>query len=239
MIDFKHIPVYVIKVGSHANGTATKDSDVDIRTVFVPPLFKMLAGFPTEEIEEYKTPDGMDVCEYPISQFLRLCHQGNPNILEWLFVPEDCLISVSDDFKEIVLDHRDVFLTKRLYPRFKGYAESHFQKMQRGTTPNLGAKRKENLEKFGYSTKNAQHLIRLARTGCEVLETGKLNVRRPDAKELLDIRNGKWPLDKIIEEGNKLMERMDLAFQNSKLPEELPIDYVIKMMLRLVEKQNG
>lgn len=64
---------------------------------------------------------------------------------------------------------------------------------------NRNAKRSELEEQFGYDTKHAMHLIRLLRMGEEALTTGKLNVLRPDAKELLEIRNGAWTYEELLE----------------------------------------
>lgn len=63
---------------------------------------------------------------------------------------------------------------------------------------NRNEKRSELEEKFGYDTKHAMHLVRLLRMGAEALETGKLNVRRPDAEELLAIRNGAWTYEEVV-----------------------------------------
>lgn len=52
---------------------------------------------------------------------------------------------------------------------------------------------------FGYDTKHAMHLVRLMRMAKEILTTGQVNVKRPDAKELLEIRGGKWTLDELLE----------------------------------------
>lgn len=51
---------------------------------------------------------------------------------------------------------------------------------------------------YGYDTKHAMHLVRLMRMAEEILTEGKLLVRRPDAKELLDIRNGAWSYEQLI-----------------------------------------
>lgn len=51
---------------------------------------------------------------------------------------------------------------------------------------------------FGYDTKHASHLVRLMRMAEEILKTGEVHVKRPDAKELLDIRGGAWPLDDLL-----------------------------------------
>jgi predicted nucleotidyltransferase len=53
-------------------------------------------------------------------------------------------------------------------------------------------------ERFGYDSKHAMHLVRLCRMGREILETGKVIVKRPDAEELLSIREGAWTYDKVI-----------------------------------------
>jgi uncharacterized protein len=54
-------------------------------------------------------------------------------------------------------------------------------------------------EKYGYDTKHCLHLVRLLRIGAEVLKTGIVNVKRPDAEELLAIRNGAWTYDQVIQ----------------------------------------
>jgi hypothetical protein len=43
---------------------------------------------------------------------------------------------------------------------------------------------------FGYDTKHGMHLVRLIRMCRELLETGKVNVKRHDREELLAIRAG-------------------------------------------------
>ena len=52
---------------------------------------------------------------------------------------------------------------------------------------------------YGYDTKHAMHLVRLMRMAEEILKDGTVNVRRPDAKELLDIRNGAWSYESLLE----------------------------------------
>lgn len=64
---------------------------------------------------------------------------------------------------------------------------------------NRNEKRSVLEEQFGYDTKHAMHLVRLLRMGVEALETGVLNVKRPDAQELLAIRNGAWTYEEVVE----------------------------------------
>ncbi len=53
-------------------------------------------------------------------------------------------------------------------------------------------------KKHGYDTKHAMHLVRLLRMGVEALRDEEIIVKRPDADELLAIRNGDWSYDEII-----------------------------------------
>jgi predicted nucleotidyltransferase len=71
---------------------------------------------------------------------------------------------------------------------------------------------------FGYDTKHAAHLVRLLRTGEELLRDGVLLVRRPDAKELLAIRAGEWPYEKLVEWAEEKVKMMDEWKEKSALP---------------------
>jgi len=51
---------------------------------------------------------------------------------------------------------------------------------------------------FHGNTKHAMHLVRLLRMGHEALTTGELIVKRPDAEELLEIRNGAWTYEEVV-----------------------------------------
>lgn len=53
-------------------------------------------------------------------------------------------------------------------------------------------------ESHGYDTKHAMHLIRLLRMGEEILTTGEVIVKRPDADELLEIRAGRFTYDELV-----------------------------------------
>ena len=69
--------------------------------------------------------------------------------------------------------------------------------------------RHETELQFGYDTKHAMHLIRLLRAGHEILTTGDLHVRRPDAAELLDIRAGKWTYEQIVGYADEMVAKID------------------------------
>lgn len=71
---------------------------------------------------------------------------------------------------------------------------------------------------FGYDTKHAMHLIRLMRMCKEILATGKVNVRREDFEELLNIRYGRWTYDEVVEQAENLDKECGELYKTSKLP---------------------
>jgi len=64
---------------------------------------------------------------------------------------------------------------------------------------NRNETRSELEEHFGYDTKHAMHLVRLMRMGREILKTGEVVVKRPDADELLSIRSGAWTYQQVLD----------------------------------------
>ena len=80
------------------------------------------------------------------------------------------------------------------------------------------AGRAELEAKYGYDTKHGAHLVRLLRTGSELLTTGKLLVKRPDADELLAIRRGAWSYDQLIEYADAEVAKLE----DKTLPCALP-----------------
>ena len=207
--------LYLARVGSHAFGTSTMDSDEDFRGVILPPIENLLGLHKLDNIC-IKADD--DLVLKSIGEYLKLCLQGNPNIVDWIFVDIADVVYVEEAFSDHILSNRKEFLSKQLYHRFKGYIYGHLQKMQRGVTRDLGAARKLDIERHGYSCKNAMHMIRLGRTALDVLQTGKYNVWRPDAEELLHIRYGDWSKENVVDEIERLLVEMERAVDSDDCP---------------------
>jgi len=88
----------------------------------------------------------------------------------------------------------------------------------------------------GLDTKHAMHLVRLLRMGKEIISTGEVHVRRPDADELLEIRNGAWSYDKIIEWADKQKQEINECLKTTKLPKTTDKDKIDKLCRELVEE---
>lgn len=73
-------------------------------------------------------------------------------------------------------------------------------------------------EKFSYDCKHALHLVRLTRMCEEILSTGEVHVFRKDAKELLDIRNGKFSYNELLSWADEMDLKLDELCKKSSLP---------------------
>lgn len=109
--------------GSHSYGTNIEGSDTDIRGIFVLPTEEVLAERYMEQINDKKN----DIVFYEVGRFLDLLYTANPNILELLNTPEDCIIYKNKVFDEWFPDP-SIYLTKKLKNSFVGYAHSQIEK---------------------------------------------------------------------------------------------------------------
>lgn len=87
--------------------------------------------------------------------------------------------------------------------------------------------------------KNMLHCIRLIETAKEIIETGNLNIRRPNADFLISIRKGEVELESIIELAEKQIKEIDTIFRSSNLPNEVDTKFVSDLLLEVRKKFYG
>lgn len=114
--------------GSRLYGTATPDSDYDSRGVCIPPLEVLLDPFMRFNVKD--SFDGEDRSIYDLGNFLKLCSDNNPNVLEMLFVPDSFVMYKTKTWDKII-SNRDLFLSKNIKHRFLGYAFSQLEAIKR------------------------------------------------------------------------------------------------------------
>jgi len=129
-------PVFLARTGSKLYGTNTPNSDDDFVGVFVPNK-KYLLGF--QNVDEVdcsvkskdesgkNTKDAVDVKMYALPKFLKLAADVNPNVVELLFVNEENVLLLEDDFK-VFMDNYELFVNQRVKHSFQGYAHQQFKK---------------------------------------------------------------------------------------------------------------
>lgn len=225
--------IMMCMAGSQVHGTDNEDSDEDYFGVVVPPTSRLL-GLTQFDRWRYPEDSDLDASVFSLRKYVGLLLKNNPTMLETLWLREEdyCPSATTHSFRRLV-EKRDAFSSLRAYHAFSGYAYNQLIRMERGVTSGrMGEKRKKNVRKFGYDTKNASHLLRLYRMGIEFVETGQLNVYRThDRKELLNIKNGEWDLEDVKLEAEELHDRMKAAKETSPLPEEPDVTVVGNLLV--------
>jgi predicted nucleotidyltransferase len=155
--------LYKIKSGSHLYGLTTPNSDLDYVGVYIEDtvnehlnIFNNKDEFDASVVSKLangkNTSDAVDEKYFHIKKFLKLCADCNPNILELLFCPKDCIEYVDPLFKALILNHPEMFINQKLISRFIGYAKSQEQKSYtKSNNYLLLEKFKLGLENFLYS----------------------------------------------------------------------------------------
>lgn len=107
--------------GSRSFGLATENSDTDIRGIYYLPKEEFFGLNYIPQISN----ETNDITYYEIGRFVELLQKNNPNILEVLASPEDCILQ-----KHPLMDllRPEDFLSKLCKDTFAGYAISQIKK---------------------------------------------------------------------------------------------------------------
>lgn len=117
----KNLILFEAISGSRAFGLATETSDTDIRGVYYLPKEDFFGLNYIPQISN----ETNDITYYEIGRFVELLQKNNPNILEVLASPEDCIL-----YKHPLIDFLkpEDFLSKLCKDTFAGYAVSQIKK---------------------------------------------------------------------------------------------------------------
>jgi predicted nucleotidyltransferase len=225
-------------VGSHSHGTYIPPTDggiddIDVMGLVIPPkeFYLGLSNFEhlCTWVEEY------DLVFYDIKKFFSLLLKNNPNVMGLLWL-EPHLYLKNTPVTDLLIENREIFSSKRAHTSFTGYAYSQLKKMENHACEGyMGDKRKKLVEKFGYDTKNAAHLIRLLRMGNEFLVDGKMNVMRKDARELVMIKRGDYSLSEIKKMADELFSESHKNLERSSLPDNPDFEKAEKLLVEIIQ----
>ena len=112
--------------GSTLYNTNIETSDVDYGGVFILPNDKLI-GLPCF-YQEQASDEKHDTTYYEFNRWVELLIKANPNALESLYVPEDKVIGEIHPAVQLIIDNRDLFLTKECFKSLSGYAYAQIQK---------------------------------------------------------------------------------------------------------------
>lgn len=241
---------YEVIMGSFAYGVSSDASDTDVygfcipnkAIVFPHTTGKYIFGYDStvhgnfEQWQQHHVIDKSrkkeyDFSIYNITKFFRLCADGNPNMIDSLFVPHRC-VTHATAIGTLLREHRFDFLSKKCWHTFKGYAYSQMHKMR---IKNPEGKRKLMVEKFGYDVKYAYHLVRLLNEIEQILLEGDLDLER-NREQLKEIRRGEWTIGKVEEYFNDKEKYLEEVYATSKeIPNKAQYDKIRELLFTCLE----
>ncbi len=129
--------------GSISYGLNTPESDIDVRGIIMPDPDDLLS--PGLSGSEYRNNDEhlifgnygfeqyidrtTDTSLYVLSKIFGLLHKCNPNTIEILGCKPEHYAMVNE-YGQMLLDNKDIFLSKLAYGSFAGYARGQFQRLK-------------------------------------------------------------------------------------------------------------
>jgi predicted nucleotidyltransferase len=246
---------YETIMGSVAYGVSSDASDVDVYGWAIPPkddvfphLRGEIPGFGTprkrfEVFQEHHVQDAdalggrgrvYDVTIFGIVRFFDLAMQNNPNVLDSLFTPINCVLH-STRVGDLVRENRRIFLHKGAWAKFKGYAYSQLHKI---ATKRPEGKRARVVAEHGYDVKFAYHVVRLIGEVEQILTEGDVDLQR-DNERLKAIRRGEWTEDRLRSWFDAKEKDLERAWAESKLPAQPDEAKIKDLLMRCLEEHYG
>lgn len=110
--------------GSNAYGLATENSDYDITGWYIVPPKLYAVPLPIEP----PLKSNKDTSYHSIKQVIDMLSQAKPNVLELLWIPQDCLLYQNNAIMSIFQKYKNYFITKKAYHSHAQYARSQIHK---------------------------------------------------------------------------------------------------------------
>lgn len=249
--------MFLVLMGSQAYGTSHEDSDFDMygfcipkREVVFPHLAGKLVGFDTdlgtwEGWQQHHCFDRdalggkgreYDFHIYSIVKYFVLLSENNPNLVDSLFVPFNCIVH-NTQVGNMVREKRKIFLHKGAYHRFKQYAYSQLHKMST-KEPEKGSKREEIRKKFGFDVKFAVHLVRLVLECEQLLTEGDLDLQRNN-EQLKAILRGEWTEKQIKDFFTQKEKHLESLKDSGPLPYSPDMGRIKQLLFDCLETHYG
>lgn len=216
--------VLLVVAGSHGYGLNTEESDLDIRGISMGTPDSIL-GMESFDIFDNKNTDTVI---YSMKRFVELAMKGAPNVLEILFSNPENILYCDEKIGKMLLDNRNMFLSKRIYYSFKGYAKNALKDAE---------KRLETNPKK--ADKYAMHYIRLCLEVTALLNgNGLTGVLKNNRDMLMWIRNGSMRhgngfTEEFYESVRDFENLLEKAYQNSPLPDTVNVKKVSELLVKM------
>jgi predicted nucleotidyltransferase len=242
---------YLTYMGSHAYGTATDTSDIDLYGFCLPPLdhiFPHTKGhvegfgpkperFEHMQIANISMPGEKvyDLTIYSIQKYFNLLAGQSPNTIDSIWTPHNCIAQITEA-GQLVRDNRKLFLTRHCYDSLRGFASQNIGKAFDKTKQD--SKRREVVEKYGFDVKAAAHIVRLTEECYDLLTTGEMDMQK--SKEVVKaIRRGEWTETDVREWFMAADKILMQARAETKLPAKVDFDRLRELLLNCIESHYG
>jgi len=231
-----YTPILKVITGSRAYGFARSDSDTDIRGIAMPSE-EIFFGLNNFEMHEQKDPDETI---YSLKKFVNLAINGNPNILELLFIDAPHLILLETAPALFLKSHRKKFITKRIFTTYVGYAKAQLHKIKAdgNCAPEMKSRRAEDIAKNGFDTKAATHLIRLMFQATELALYRTISFPMTGEELFIckAIREGRRTFDEVRTIFEWLLCDLREIEEKSTLPEKPDFDMINSLVIQMNER---
>lgn len=246
--------VYEVIMGSQAYGVSADNSDEDIYAIVVPPkdnLFPFSVSgyihgfgvpptpFKTWQTHHVMSKDGKtewDFSIYSVVKYFDMCLNVNPNAIDGLFVPQNCIIHINH-IGQIIRDNRKEFLHKGAWHTFRGYAYAQMTKLENHANGS-NAKRQATVAAHGFDTKFMYHVIRLLDECEQILVEHDIDLQR-SKNFLKSIRNGEYSQEYLLEWVDKKMVSLEETYARSTLRDRRDENRIKTVLLNVIEAQYG
>lgn len=238
-----------VPVGSTVHGLHLEGSDDRDEMGVCVEYLQAVAGFSPFEQYIYRTaaerehkqdaksqPGDLDLTIYSLRKYLRLALQGNPTVLTLLFVPPALHVKC-DQRGHCLQELAPRIISRQAGRRYLGYLEAQRQRLL-GERGGMDVSRPALVAAHGYDTKYAMHMLRLGHQGVELLTTGRVAfpMVEPVRQHIRDVREGKVPLQDVLQETGDLERELKDLISDSYLPEQPDTDWVEDWMLSMYEQ---
>lgn len=209
-----------IIAGSRLYGLETPESDKDLRGVFLNTSPNSILGLDRDELIKKESIDSL---HFELRHFLRSLKKTNTQMIELLFADESDFLLLEPEFAEIQNNKFKLIDSNLFFKSLLGYIFNEKRLANGERVGKLGGKRKNNLEKYGFSPKNFSHLFRLAHCGSLFFETGfyPVNLKKHDPEFrdfIFEVKTQpeKFNKDELNDLAQKSEDRLKKSFDRKK-----------------------
>lgn len=214
-------------VGSTVHGTSvSQQDDRDEMAIAIEPMEYVIGLRHWETTVQRTQPEGvksgpgdLDLVIHSLRKYCRLAARGNPTMQLPLWVPESAIVSVNQLGRELIAK-RSMFLSRECGKAFLGYMIAQKNRLE-GLQGGRHGSHPELVEKYGFDTKYAGHVIRLGYQGVELMTTGQLSLpmQREHREEVVAIRTGGMTLGDVLTRAGELERALRDSLDTGPLPD--------------------